>query len=178
MRAPEPVTRRGDDRVGIPARRACRRSSAGRCSTPTNNRAHPPSSSSATACGSGGSADARMPSVRTVQLGSSTVDRRRRHAGGLRVSGQPQAVGTASAAAVRYAPLEGVAVQVFGRLAPGATRQQANAELAALTERAAAVLPRRTSIFVRACWPTEAGLPGEPALVRLRDRPTCRFSSC
>ena len=41
-----------------------------------------------------------------------------------------------------YAPLEGVAVQVFGRLAPGATRTQAHAEIAALTERVAASSPR------------------------------------
>jgi putative ABC transport system permease protein len=41
-----------------------------------------------------------------------------------------------------YAPLEGAAVQVFGRLAPGATRLQAHAEIAALTERAAASSPR------------------------------------
>jgi predicted permease len=41
-----------------------------------------------------------------------------------------------------YAPLEGVAVQVFGRLAPWASRQQAQAEIAALTEREAAASPR------------------------------------
>ena len=41
-----------------------------------------------------------------------------------------------------YAPLEGVAVQVFGRLAPGAAREQAYAEIAALTERAAASSPQ------------------------------------
>jgi len=40
-----------------------------------------------------------------------------------------------------YAPLEGVAVRVFGRLAPGATQAQANVELSALTERAAAASP-------------------------------------
>ena len=37
-----------------------------------------------------------------------------------------------------YAPLEGVAVRVFGRLAPGASREQAHAEIAAMTEREAA----------------------------------------
>jgi predicted permease len=41
-----------------------------------------------------------------------------------------------------YAPLEGVAVQVFGRLAPGASREQAHAEVAAMTEREAASSPR------------------------------------
>jgi predicted permease len=41
-----------------------------------------------------------------------------------------------------YAPLEGSAVQVFGRLAPGATRAQANVELSALAERTAAASPR------------------------------------
>ena len=56
--------RRGDDGVGVPASRACRRSWAGRCSTPTNNPARRRSSCSATTCGSGGSADARMPSDR------------------------------------------------------------------------------------------------------------------
>ncbi|HJR60506.1 MAG TPA: ABC transporter permease [Vicinamibacterales bacterium] len=40
-----------------------------------------------------------------------------------------------------YAPLEGSAVQVFGRLAPGATRAQANVELTALAERIAAASP-------------------------------------
>ena len=52
-----------------------------------------------------------------------------------------------------YAPLEGVTVRVFGRLAPGATREQAQAEIAALTERAAASSPRthehlRSSVVV------------------------------
>ena len=41
-----------------------------------------------------------------------------------------------------YAPLEGAAVRVFGRLAPGATQAQANAEVTALAERAAAASPR------------------------------------
>lgn len=41
-----------------------------------------------------------------------------------------------------YAPLEGAAIQVFGRLAPGATHAQANAELTALTERTAAASPQ------------------------------------
>jgi predicted permease len=41
-----------------------------------------------------------------------------------------------------YAPLEGSAVQVFGRLAPGATRAQANVELTALAERTAAAAPQ------------------------------------
>jgi predicted permease len=41
-----------------------------------------------------------------------------------------------------YAPLEGSAVQVFGRLAPGATRAKANVELTALAERTAAASPR------------------------------------
>jgi putative ABC transport system permease protein len=41
-----------------------------------------------------------------------------------------------------YAPLEGAAVRVFGRLAPGATQAQAYAEVTALTERVAAASPR------------------------------------
>ena len=40
-----------------------------------------------------------------------------------------------------YAPLEGTHVSVFGRLAPGATFAQANAEVKALTERTAAASP-------------------------------------
>jgi hypothetical protein len=50
-----------------------------------------------------------------------------------------------------YAPLEGVAVQVFGRLAPGATRVQAHAEIAALTARAAASSPQ-THQHLRPGW--------------------------
>ena len=41
-----------------------------------------------------------------------------------------------------YAPLEGAAVRVFGRLAPGATQAQANTEVAALVQRTAAATPR------------------------------------
>jgi predicted permease len=41
-----------------------------------------------------------------------------------------------------YAPLEGTHVSVFGRLAPGATFAQANAEIKALTERTAAASPQ------------------------------------
>ncbi|HJR58466.1 MAG TPA: ABC transporter permease [Vicinamibacterales bacterium] len=41
-----------------------------------------------------------------------------------------------------YAPLEGVAVRVFGRLAPGATQAQAYAEVTALNDRAAAASPQ------------------------------------
>jgi predicted permease len=41
-----------------------------------------------------------------------------------------------------YAPLEGVAVQVFGRLAPGATLEQSHGEIAALSGRAAAASPQ------------------------------------
>jgi putative ABC transport system permease protein len=41
-----------------------------------------------------------------------------------------------------YAPLEGVAVQVFGRLAPGATLEHAHTEIAALAGRAAVASPR------------------------------------
>ena len=41
-----------------------------------------------------------------------------------------------------YGPLEGAAVRVFGRLAPGATQAQAYAEVTALTERAEAASPR------------------------------------
>ena len=40
-----------------------------------------------------------------------------------------------------YAPLEGAAIRVFGRLAPGATQAQANTELVALGERTAAASP-------------------------------------
>jgi putative ABC transport system permease protein len=40
-----------------------------------------------------------------------------------------------------YLPLEGPAVQVYGRIAPNATRAQANAELTALAERTAADSP-------------------------------------
>jgi predicted permease len=40
-----------------------------------------------------------------------------------------------------YEPLEGGAVSVIGRLAPGVTREQANAELRVLSERSAAALP-------------------------------------
>jgi len=40
-----------------------------------------------------------------------------------------------------YAPLEGPAIHVFGRLAPGATQAQAYAELTTLTQRAAAASP-------------------------------------
>ncbi len=41
-----------------------------------------------------------------------------------------------------YQPLEGVGVRVFGRIAPGATQAQANAEVTALTARTAAASPR------------------------------------
>ena len=41
-----------------------------------------------------------------------------------------------------YAPLEGPAVRVYGRLAPDATQAQANAELTTLAERTAADSPR------------------------------------
>ncbi|MBA3637683.1 MAG: ABC transporter permease [Acidobacteria bacterium] len=41
-----------------------------------------------------------------------------------------------------YAPLEGVAIRVFGRLAPGATQAQANTEVTALVERTAQASPR------------------------------------
>ena len=41
-----------------------------------------------------------------------------------------------------YEPLEGPAVRVFGRLAPGATQAQANAEFTALTERVASASPQ------------------------------------
>jgi putative ABC transport system permease protein len=44
--------------------------------------------------------------------------------------------------AAGYGPLEGPAVRVFGRLAPGATQAQANVELTAMTERLAAETPR------------------------------------
>ncbi len=40
-----------------------------------------------------------------------------------------------------YGPLEGFAIRVFGRLAPGATQAQANAELTALAERTALASP-------------------------------------
>ena len=40
-----------------------------------------------------------------------------------------------------YAPLEGPSVRVYGRIVPGATQAQANAELATLAERAAAASP-------------------------------------
>ena len=40
-----------------------------------------------------------------------------------------------------YDPLEGGAISVIGRLAPGVTREQANAELRVLSERSAAALP-------------------------------------
>jgi predicted permease len=41
-----------------------------------------------------------------------------------------------------YAPLEGVPISVFGLLAPGATHQQANAEIEALTERTRQTFPQ------------------------------------
>ncbi|HVJ27719.1 MAG TPA: FtsX-like permease family protein, partial [Vicinamibacterales bacterium] len=41
-----------------------------------------------------------------------------------------------------YAPLEGVAIRVFGRLAPGATQAQAGTEVTAITERTAQASPR------------------------------------
>src|SRR5688572_8301184 len=41
-----------------------------------------------------------------------------------------------------YAPLEGGAIRIFGRLAPGVSLPQAAAELAILTQRAAAASPR------------------------------------
>ena len=40
-----------------------------------------------------------------------------------------------------YGALEGGAIGVIGRLAPGVTREQANAELRVVGERAAAALP-------------------------------------
>ena len=61
---PEEVVGRGDHGVGVPARRGCRRCSAGRCSMPTNSLGRPRSSCSGTACGSGASADAPTPSGR------------------------------------------------------------------------------------------------------------------
>jgi putative ABC transport system permease protein len=44
--------------------------------------------------------------------------------------------------ASEYAPLEGAAVRVFGRVASGATQAQANAEVTALVQRTAAASPR------------------------------------
>jgi predicted permease len=41
-----------------------------------------------------------------------------------------------------YAPLEGPAVRIFGRIAPGATQERANEEVAALTDRVRAASPR------------------------------------
>jgi putative ABC transport system permease protein len=41
-----------------------------------------------------------------------------------------------------YGPLEGAGVRVFGRLAPGATQAQANAEVVSLVERTAAASPK------------------------------------
>jgi predicted permease len=41
-----------------------------------------------------------------------------------------------------YAPLEGAAIRVFGRLAPGATQAQANVEVVSLVERTKASSPR------------------------------------
>ena len=41
-----------------------------------------------------------------------------------------------------YAPLDGAAIRIFGRLAEGATQEQANAEVAALTERVAKDSPQ------------------------------------
>ena len=41
-----------------------------------------------------------------------------------------------------YAPLDGPAIRVFGRLAPGSTQAQAYAQVTALTERVAATSPR------------------------------------
>ncbi len=44
--------------------------------------------------------------------------------------------------AAGYGPLEGPAIRVFGRIAPGATQAQAYAEVTTLTERVAAASPR------------------------------------
>ena len=58
-----------------------------------------------------------------------------------------------------YAPLEGPAIRVFGRLAPGATQAQANTEFTSLTEALAAPRHAPTNIFVRESWPTAASRP-------------------
>ena len=70
---PEPVTVAEMTRVGVPAQRACRRSSAARCSTATSSPARRLSSSSATPCGSGASADARTSSGRRCSSDETTT---------------------------------------------------------------------------------------------------------
>ena len=102
----------------------------------------PPSSCSATACGSSCSAVCTDVVGQTVRLGRATttvvgvmpegfafpVNHRLWVPLPLRPSG--------------YAPLEGATIRVFGRLAEGATQAQANAEITALVARVAEASPQ------------------------------------
>jgi putative ABC transport system permease protein len=65
-----------------------------------------------------------------------------------------------------YGALEGGAIDVIGRLAPGATRERADAELGVLAERAAAALPAtHAHLRPRVLRPGEA--PDLPGIVQL-----------
>ena len=70
-----------------------------------------------------------------------------------------------------YAPLEGAAVRVFGRLAPGATQAQAYAELTTLAERAAAASPQTHEHLRPRVLAYGGESPGDRSLVRVRADP-------
>ena len=76
-----------------------------------------------------------------VKLGDDARHRCRCHAGGLRLPIQLRCVDAAAAPGFVHGPLEGGAISVIGRLAPGVTRAQADAEVRVLGERTSAALP-------------------------------------
>ena len=122
------------------ARRVCRPCVAGPCSTPTRSQAHPAWSCSATTCGSAPSAAATTSSGSAVKLGNTPA---------TVIGVMPEGFGypvnhdawTPLSLRASYGALEGGAISVIGRLAPGVTREQANAELRVFGERAATALP-------------------------------------
>jgi predicted permease len=66
-----------------------------------------------------------------------------------------------------YAPLEGPAVRVFGRIAPGATQAQANAELSALVDRAKAASPATHEHFRPRVLAWGGESPGDRSVLEL-----------
>ena len=70
-----------------------------------------------------------------------------------------------------YGPLEGEPLSVIGRLAPGVAREQADAELRVLGERAAAALPDTHAQLRSRVVPLGGDPPNGPALLATRNLP-------